>query len=77
MELVLIALLVNILTDLSDRFKISKTYLALGLSVVGGAIYFYFTTYNIELWKVLVANVAGIYASSQLIYNLIKKVLDK
>jgi len=69
MELLLLWLLVNVLTWAAGRLKISKTYVALGLSVIGGWIYFYFTNYNPEF-----TNIGWVYASSQVIFNIFKKL---
>ena len=74
MELLLLWLLVNVLTWAAGRLKISKTYVALGLSVIGGWIYFYFTNYNPELRQELITNIGWVYASSQVIFNIFKKL---
>lgn len=78
MGVLLLWLMVNVLTWIAGKLKISKTYIALILSGIGWLVYFYFTNYNLALRQELVANIGGVYASSQIIFNLLKKlgVLD-
>lgn len=78
MDILLLWLFVNVLTRVAGKLNVSKTYIALILSIIGGWIYFYFTNYNLELWQELVKNIGWVYASSQVVFNLLKKlwVLD-
>lgn len=78
-ESILCWLLVEVLMWMSNKLKISKTYLSIGLCIVLWTWYYALSTYYpIELDK-LIAFVWWSYASSQLIYNILKKtwVLDK
>lgn len=79
MEILLIWLLTQLLTRLSERWKVSQTYIALGLSVVLWAGYYVATTYYSVQWEQLLQWVTWVYASSQVFYNLAKKrwLLDK
>lgn len=79
MEILLIWLLTQLLTRLSERWKVSQTYIALWLSVVLWAGYYVATTYYAVQWEQLLQWVTWVYASSQVFYNLAKKrgLLDK
>ena len=79
LETLLMWLLTQLLTRLSERWKVSQTYLALWLSVVLWAWYYVATTYYSVQWEQLLQWVTWVYASSQVFYNLAKKrwVLDK
>ena len=79
MEVVLIGLLVQMLTKASERWKVSQSYLAIGLAVILGVGYYILSNYfSVEWWK-MVEFVGGVYASSQVFYNCFKKrgLLDK
>jgi len=79
MEIALLWLLTSILTWLSNRMKVSQTYLSVGLAILLWAGYYVATKYYAIQWQEIVEAVTGVYASSQLIYNLLKKrgLLDK
>lgn len=73
MEILLIWLLVEILTKASEKWKISQTYLALGLAILLGAAYYVWTTYYAIQWQQMLECMAWVYASSQMFYSLFKK----
>lgn len=73
MEIVLIWLLIEILTKISERWKVSQTYVAIGLAIISWAWYYIATTYYAIQWQQMVEVMWGIYASSQLFYSLFKK----
>lgn len=79
MEAVLFGLAVNVITWLAGKLKISKTYVSIWLSFVGGTVYYVMTNYYPVEWDSVVIFVGGVYATSQLIYNLLKKwgILEK
>lgn len=79
MAILLIWLLTQLLTRLSEKRNVSQTYIALWLSIILGAGYYIATTYYAVQRQQVVEFVAGVYASSQVIYNLAKKrgILDK
>lgn len=73
MWIILTWILSSVLTWLAGKLKISKTYLSIGLCIILGAGYYFMTTYyGVERQK-LVEVIWGVYASSQLIYNIFKK----
>ena len=73
LESVLIWLLVEILTKASEKWKVSQTYLAVGLSILLWAWYYIATKYYSVERKQVVEFVAWVYASSQLLFSLFKK----
>lgn len=73
MEAILIWILSSFLTWLAGKLKISKTCLSIGLCILLGAGYYVATTYYDIQWKELVAFIWWVYASSQLVYNILKK----
>lgn len=73
MEILLIGLLTQLLTRLSERWNVSQTYIALGLSIVLWAWYYIATKYYSIQWQQVVEFVWWVYATSQVIYNLAKK----
>jgi len=73
MEAVLIGLLVEMLTKISERWKVSQTYLAIWLALVLWAGYYFLSNYWSIEWEKMVSMVGGVYASSQLFYSLFKK----
>lgn len=79
MEIILIWLLTQLLTRLSERRKVSQTYIALWLSIVLWAWYYVATKYYAIQWQQVLEIVWWVYASSQVFYNLAKKrwILDK
>lgn len=73
MEVILIGLLTQLLTRLSERWKVSQTYIAIWLSIILWAWYYIATTYyNIQRQQLL-EWIGWVYASSQVFYNLAKK----
>lgn len=79
MEIVLIWLLTQLLTRLSEKWKVSQTYVAVGLSIILWAWYYVATKYYSIQRQQVVEFVWWVYATSQIIYNLAKKrwILDK
>lgn len=79
MEILLIGFAVNVLTWVATKFKLSWTYVALILSLAGGAVYYLATNYYPDELKQVLIVLAWIYATSQTIYNLLKKlwILEK
>lgn len=79
MEIALLWLITSVLTRLSNKFKVSQTYLAIILSILLGAWYYVATNYYQVERQQLVERATWVYASSQIIYNLLKKrgLLDK
>lgn len=73
MEILLIWLLTNILTRASKTLKLSGTYMAIIISVVAWTVYFLATKFYIVEWKELMVFLGGIYATSQIVYGLLKK----
>lgn len=73
MEAILIWILSSFLTWLAGKLNVSKTYLSIGLCLLLGAGYYVATTYYNIQWKELVGFIWGVYASSQLVYNIFKK----
>ena len=73
MEIVLIWLLTQLLTRLSEKTKLSQTYIALWLSIILWAWYYVATKYYAIQWQQILEFVGWVYASSQLFYNLAKK----
>ena len=74
MEILLIWLFVNILTWIATKLKVSWTYVAIWLSVIGGAVYYISQNYYPTEAKQVLAVLAWIYATSQIVYNLLKKI---
>lgn len=70
---ILIGMLVNLLTWIIKKTKLSATYVSIILSFLGWIIYFYFTEFNPDWLETLMYYITWIYASSQIIYNLLKK----
>lgn len=79
MEIVLFGLAVNVITRLSWKLKLSKTYVSVLLCLIWWTAYYVMTNYYSVERKQLVIFVSGAYATSQLIYNLLKKwdILEK
>lgn len=79
MEVILIWLLTQLLTRLSERWKVSQTYIAIWLSILLWAWYYVATTYYAVQWQQVLEVVGWVYASSQVFYNLAKKrwIFDK
>lgn len=74
MEVILIWLLTNLLTWLAWKLKWSKTYISVAAAIVAGTIYYLATNYYSAQWQEVVTFIAGVYASSQLIFNILKKM---
>lgn len=79
MEIILIGILTQLLTRLSEKWKVSQTYVAVGLSIILWAWYYVATKYYSIQRQQVVEFVWWVYATSQVIYNLAKKrwILDK
>jgi len=79
MEIALLWLIASALTRLSNKFKVSQTYLAIILSILLWAWYYVATNYYQVERQQIVERATWVYASSQIIYNLLKKrgLLDK
>lgn len=73
MAVILIWLLTQLLTRLSEKWKVSQTYIALWLSILLWAWYYIATKYYAVEWQQVVEFVWWVYASSQVFYNLAKK----
>lgn len=73
MEIVLIWILSSVLTWLSGKLKVSKTYVSIWLCILLGTGYYFLTNYYGWERQKLVEIVWGVYASSQLVYNILKK----
>ena len=78
-EIALLWLITSVLTWLSNKLKVSQTYLAIILSLLLWAWYYVATNYYAVERQQIVERATGVYASSQIIYNLLKKrgLLDK
>ena len=79
MEIILIWILTQLLTRLSEKWKVSQTYVAVGLSIILWAWYYAATKYYSIQRQQVVEFVWWVYATSQIIYNLAKKrwIFDK
>lgn len=79
MEILLIWLFVNILTRVATKLKLSWTYVALILSMIGGVVYYVWSNYYPTEAKQALAVLAWIYATSQVVFNVLSKtgILDK
>lgn len=79
MEIILIGILTQLLTRLSEKWKVSQTYVAVGLSIILWAWYYIATKYYSIQRQQVVEFVWWVYATSQIIYNLANKrwILDK
>ena len=73
MEIILIWLLSSVLTWLSWKLKVSKTYVSIILCIVLWTWYYFTTKYYSIQWQEIVEVIWWVYASSQIIYNLAKK----
>lgn len=73
MEIILIWLLSSVLTRIAGKLKVSKTYVSMGLCIVLWAGYYFATKYYNVQWQEIVEVIGGVYASSQVIYNLAVK----
>ena len=70
---VLIWLFVQIITKLSEKWWVSQTYLSIWLAILLWLIYWLLTNYYELERQQAIQNIWGIYASSQIFYNLFKK----
>lgn len=73
MEAILLWLLVQVITKISEKWKISQTYLSIWLALLLWAGYYIATNYYQMEWQQAVEWVGWVYASSQIFYNLFKK----
>lgn len=74
MEMVLAGLATWFIALLGKKLHISATYVSLGLAFIGGTIYYIATNYYALEWQEVVTFVTGVYWTSQVIYNIIKKL---
>ena len=79
MSVILLGLATNILTWFGNKLKLSNAWIAMIVSFAVGSIYFIATHYYAVQWKIFVAFILGIYATSQLVYNILQQrgILDK
>lgn len=74
MEMVLAGLATWLITELSKKLNVSQTYVSLGLAFLGWTVYYIATNYYQLQWEEIVTFVTGVYWTSQVIYNIIKKL---
>ena len=74
MEAILLWLLVQVITKISDKWNVSQTYISIWLAILLWAWYYIATNYYAVEWKQAVEWFAWVYASSQIFYNLFKKL---
>ena len=71
---ILLWLLVQLITKFSEKFKVSQTYISIGLALILWLCYYVATNYYQMEWKQAVEVFGWVYASSQIFYNLFKKL---
>lgn len=77
MASILLGIAVNILTRLSKKIKVSKTYVSVFLSLLLGTSYYFAKMFfGEESLEMLLQKTAEIYAVSQVIYNFILKIQE-
>lgn len=74
MEIILSGLLVNLLTFISKKTGLSWTVMSVLLSLFVGTMYYILTEHYAVTYQQLTMFVAGAYATSQFVYNLLKEV---
>ena len=74
MEEILLGLLVQVITKSSEKRKVSQTYVSIGLVILLWAGYYIATRYYSIQWEKLIEWIWGVYASSQIFYNLFRKL---
>lgn len=74
MEAILLWLLTQFITKLSEKLKVSQTYVSIGLAFILGVGYYIATNYYQIERQQAVEWFAWVYASSQIFYNLFKKL---
>ena len=74
MEMVLAGLATWLITEVAKKLHISATYVSLWLAFIWWAIYYVATNYYAVEWNEIVTFVTGVYGTSQVIYNIIKKL---
>jgi hypothetical protein len=74
MTTIVIGLIVNLLTWLGKKFKISGTNLSIWLSFFLWIIYFYFIEFNPAWLDILFYYLTWIYWTTQIVYNVWIKV---
>ena len=74
MEEILLGLLVQVITKSSEKRKVSQTYVSIGLAILLWAGYYIATRYYSIQWEKLIEWIWGVYASSQIFYNLFRKL---
>lgn len=74
METVLLWLLVQVITKFSEKFNVSQTYVSIGLALILWLGYYIATNYYQMERQQAVECFGWVYASSQIFYNLFKKL---
>ena len=74
MEAILFGLIVQLITKFSERWKVSQTYVSIWLAIILWAGYYIATTYYSIQRQKIIERIWGVYASSQIFYNLFKKL---
>ena len=79
LSIVLIGFATNVLTRLAKKLNLSWTYVAMILAIVGWSLFYVATNYYAVQWEMLIAFIWWVYATSQIVYNLINKtgIIDK
>ena len=73
MEAILLWLLVQIITKLSEKLKVSQTYVSIWFALLLWVWYYLATTKYAIQRQEAVEWFGGVYASSQIFYNVFKK----
>ena len=74
MEAILLGLIVQLITKFSEKRKVSQTYVSIWLAIILWAGYYIATTYYSIQWQKIIERIWGVYASSQIFYNVFKKL---
>ena len=71
---ILLWLVVQLITKVSEKRNVSQTYISIGLALILWLCYYVATNYYQMEWKQAVEVFGWVYASSQIFYNLFKKL---
>jgi len=71
---ILLWLVVQLITKVSEKWNVSQTYISIGLALLLWLGYYIATNYYQMEWKQAVEVFGWVYASSQIFYNLFKKL---
>ena len=71
---ILLWLVVQLITKVSEKWNVSQTYISIGLALFLWLCYYVATNYYQMEWKQAVEVFGWVYASSQIFYNLFKKL---